>query len=309
MGFGILIAGVGILDFVGPHRTLRNIIQHILIGLHVGGLRTHFHRHVADGHAARHVERIHIAAGKVDGLIHSAVRPDLSQHGQHHVFGVHALGRFALQPHFDDFWHPEPQFPRHQDGGHVCGPAARAHGPESPMGGGVAVGSHDDHAGVDHAGFRHHLMAHAAVGVEMEFQIVLLRELPHFLVVRGTLDIRARRVMVKDEGAAGVIPHLFAAHLIERVHRLQVQVVDFGKVHLGSHDLSGAHFLASAVLGQNLFDGVHKPSSLLSVRKRILNIVYDIQSEISISQQSEKCKLIFSVLDIFPHVWKTRSTK
>ena len=220
MGFGILITWVGILDFIGPHRTLRNIIQHILVGLHVGGLRAHLHRHVADGHAARHVERIHIAAGKVDGFVYRAVRPDPAQHSQHHVFGVDAFGCFAFQTHFDDFRHPEPQFARHQDGGHIRGPAACAHCAESPMGGGVAVGSHDDHAGVDHAGFRHHLMAHAAVGVEMEFQIVLLRELPHFLVVRGALDIRARRVMVKDEGAAGVIPHLFAAHLIERVHRL-----------------------------------------------------------------------------------------
>ena len=129
-----------------------------------------------------------------------------------------------------------------------------------------------------------------AVGIKVEFQVVLPGKLPHFPVIGCALNVRAGSVMVKDEGAAGVVPHLFAAHLIERINRLQIQIVDFGKVYPGGYDLPGVHRCASAVPGQNLFDGVHKPSSLLSVRKRILNIVYDIQSEIIISPQPGKCK-------------------
>ena len=82
-------------------------------------------------------------------------------------------------------------------------------------------------------------------------------------MIGRAFDVRAGSVMVKDEGAAGIVPHLFAAHLVERVHRLQVQVIDFGEVHPGGYDLPGTHFGTPAVPGQDLFDGVHKPSSLL----------------------------------------------
>ena len=41
--------------------------------------------------------------------------------------------------------------------------------------------------------------------------------------------------MVKYKSRPLVIPNLLAAHLVKRIYSLQIQVVDLGKIHLGSY--------------------------------------------------------------------------
>ena len=140
------------------------------------------------------------------------------------------------------------------------------------MGGGVAVGGDHDHARVDDAGFRHDLMADAAVGVKVEAQVVLLGELAHLLVVCCALNVRAGGVVVKDESRPLPVPDLLAAHLVEGIDRLEIEVVDLGKIDLGGHDLAGVDLGSAAVLGQDFFDGVHGgilPFSFLNFEYRI----------------------------------------
>ena len=55
--------------------------------------------------------------------------------------------------------------------------------------------------------------------------------------------------------------HLLPTHLIERSQRLQIQIVDAGKIHGAIDDLAGTHFLSSGGPCQNLLNGVHEFSS------------------------------------------------
>ena len=121
----------------------------------------------------------------------------------------------------------------------------------------MAVGGHDDHARINQARLRHDLVADAAVGVKMEAQAVLLGKFAHFLVIGGALDIWAGGIVVKDKGGSLPIPDLFAAHFIEGVDRLEIQVVDLGKIDLGGYNLAGVDFGPAAVLRQDFFDGMH----------------------------------------------------
>lgn len=109
-------------------------------------------------------------------------------------------------------------------------------------------------------GFRHNLMAHAAVGIKMETQIVFLRKFPHFLVIGRTFYIRTGCIMVKHKGTSLSVPHLFAAHFIERINGLQIEIVDFGKIHFSGHDLAGFYAGFAAVFRQDFFNGVHNTS-------------------------------------------------
>ena len=268
----VLEIGVGELHLVGADSTLIHVVQHVGVGLHIGGLGAHLDRHIADGHAACDVQLLDVTAGEVDGFIHSTVSTDAAQNFEDDVLGVDALLRLAVQTDFDDLRHTEPQLAGHQDGSHIGGAAAGTHRTESTVGGGVAVGGDHDHARVDDAGFRHDLMADAAVGVKVEAQVVLFGKLAHLLVVCCALDVGAGGVVVKDESRPLPVPDLLAAHLVEGIDRLEIEVVDLGKIDLGGHDLAGVDLGSAAVLGQDFFDGVHGgilPFSFLNFEYRI----------------------------------------
>ena len=106
----------------------------------------------------------------------------------------------------------------------------------------------------------------------MIFQVILPGKFSHFVVIGGGFDGGAGGVVVEDESGPGIVPNFFAAHFVERVHGLQVQVVDLGEIHIGGDDLAAFHRWDSGVSGQNLFNGVHIQRSFVLK----LNIVYNI---------------------------------
>ena len=63
--------------------------------------------------------------------------------------------------------------------------------------------------------------------------------------------------MIEYKGGAFTVPYLFAAHFIKGINRLQVQIVDLGKIDLGGHDFPRVNLDLSAVPGQNFFNGMH----------------------------------------------------
>ena len=222
-------------------------------------------------------------------------------HGQDDIFGINAFRRFALQTDFDDLRYPEPQFAGHQDRGHIRGAASGAHRTEGAVGGGMGIRRDDDHAGIDHAGFRHDLVADAAVGVKVETEIILFCELPHLPVVGRALDVRAGSVVVKHESAPLPVPHFFAAHFIKGIDGLQIQVVDLRKVDFGGDDLAGPDAFPSAVSGEDLLDRVHfcyPPCFQFSlIYDCISYIVYDFGKQ-RITWPVEACQHKFSQYNI-----------
>ena len=105
------------------------------------------------------------------------------------------------------------------------------------MGGGVAVCGHQHHARIDQSGLWHHLVTHAAHHVKVMGQAILLRKLPHQDMCIGCFNGRTRGIMIEYEGRFILVPHLLAAHIIERPDGLGVQVVDLCKIHFYIHDL------------------------------------------------------------------------
>ena len=110
MAFGVHIIRIGGFWLKGMLHPGPHIIQYLLVGLHIGRFRAHFHRHVADGHALGHAQRIHIAAGKGDGLVNRAVRLDLAHDMQYHVLGINPFGLLALDADLNDLGNAHPQF-------------------------------------------------------------------------------------------------------------------------------------------------------------------------------------------------------
>ena len=118
-------------------------------------------------------------------------------------------------------------------------------------------------------------MTYASVGVKVIGQFVGLGEFPHLLVVDGAVDGGTGCIMVKDKGRAGFVPYVFSAHLIKGIDRLQIQIVDLREIYLGRHNFTGLYLIAAAVLGQNLFNGVHdKPPP--NVSETVYRILYTI---------------------------------
>ena len=79
----------------------------------------------------------------------------------------------------------------------------------------MAVGRHDDHSGIYDACLRHDLMAHAAIGIKVEAQIVFLCKFPHFLVIGRALYIGTGSIMIKYKCRSFIVPDLFSAHFVK----------------------------------------------------------------------------------------------
>lgn len=56
--------------------------------------------------------------------------------------------------------------------------------------------------------------------------------------------------MIKHEGGALTVTHLFAAHFVKGIDRLQVQIVDLGKINLGGYDFVHVSLGLSTIPGQ-----------------------------------------------------------
>ena len=71
----------------------------------------HLHSHVADDHPARNIQALHIASGKVNGLINSAVRLYPAQDIKDDILWEYSLRRFSFQTYLNYLRNPEPQLP------------------------------------------------------------------------------------------------------------------------------------------------------------------------------------------------------
>ena len=101
-------------------------------------------------------------------------------------------------------------------------------------------------------------MAHALVDVHQMRNALLGRERAEFAVIVGLLLRRAGRVVVKEQDRAVRLGDARRSHLVERFHRLIVQIVDARPVDGAADDLARVDGRNAGLGGQQLLDRVHE---------------------------------------------------
>ena len=182
-------------------------------------------------------------------------------------------GDLSRQVDADDLRHLEPQPARREDHGKVRRADARAEGAKGAVRRRMRVRDDDDLARRREAVVRHDLMADAFIDVHQVMDALLARKGAEALVVVRLLLGRARRVVVEEQDDVLRVDDALAAHLVERLDRLVVEIVDARPVHAAVDDLARMDGGFAGLCRQYLFNGMHDVQPSFSLMVYLLSAV------------------------------------
>ena len=266
---GVHRVGVGLEGLAGAVHPAADVLHGLFVHGEDAILAAGLDGHVGDGEPVVHGQRGNSLPGKLQGLVQSAVHPDLPDQVEDHVLAGHHGLELALQGHLNGGGHLEPQKAGSHGGGHISGADAGGEGPQRSVGAGVGVGAHDDLTRgaqplLRQEGVLHPHLAH----IEEIGDLVLVGEVPSLQAQLGGLDVLTGGIVVQNNGDLVLVEDLGKARLLKLSdgHR-SGDVVAQHHVHLGLNELAHLHMVQSGVLGQDFLCHRHSHTSITSSKQ------------------------------------------
>ena len=122
------------------------VVERGLVGVDVAAAGPALDRHVAEGHALLHRERIDRRTGEFVGIAHAALDAEGADHVQHQILGVDAALQLTVHPDAPHLQLAHRQALAGQHVAHLTGADAERDRSEGAVGGGMGIAAGDGHA-------------------------------------------------------------------------------------------------------------------------------------------------------------------